>query len=151
MASNAEIVIKEVPEILFAGIRFKGKYSDVGFHIGRLFKHCGRLAAGKPFSLYYDSEFKEDDADIEICLPVKKEVYKDNIHSRVLPGGKAVSVIYKGSYENIGAAYKSVIDYINSHDLKTLLPSREIYLKGPGMIFKGNPNIYLTEIQVFIE
>jgi effector-binding domain-containing protein len=30
-------------------------------------------------------------------------------------------------------------------------PSREIYLKGPGMIFKGNPKNYLTEIQIFLE
>ncbi|NLI92146.1 MAG: MerR family transcriptional regulator, partial [Peptococcaceae bacterium] len=27
----------------------------------------------------------------------------------------------------------------------------EIYLKGPGMIFKGNPNKYLTEIVIPIE
>ena len=32
----------------------------------------------------------------------------------------------------------------------TLLPSREIYLKGPGMIFRGNPKNYLTEIQIMI-
>jgi hypothetical protein len=30
-------------------------------------------------------------------------------------------------------------------------PTREIYLKGPGMIFKGNPENYLTEIQIMIE
>jgi hypothetical protein len=28
------------------------------------------------------------------------------------------------------------------------MPTREVYLKGPGMIFKGNPKRYLTEIQV---
>jgi effector-binding domain-containing protein len=26
-------------------------------------------------------------------------------------------------------------------------PTREVYLKGPGMIFKGNPRKYVTEIQ----
>jgi effector-binding domain-containing protein len=26
-------------------------------------------------------------------------------------------------------------------------PPREIYIKGPGMIFRGNPKKYLTEIQ----
>ena len=30
------------------------------------------------------------------------------------------------------------------------MPTREVYLKGPGMIFKGNPNKYLTEIQILI-
>ena len=28
---------------------------------------------------------------------------------------------------------------------------REVYLKGPGMIFKGNPKNYLTEIQLPVE
>jgi hypothetical protein len=27
-------------------------------------------------------------------------------------------------------------------------PPREVYVKGPGMIFKGNPKNYLTEIQL---
>jgi hypothetical protein len=28
------------------------------------------------------------------------------------------------------------------------LPTREVYVKGPGLIFKGNPKNYLTEIQL---
>jgi hypothetical protein len=32
-----------------------------------------------------------------------------------------------------------------------LMPTREVYLQGPGMLFKGNPARYLTEIQVFFE
>ena len=31
------------------------------------------------------------------------------------------------------------------------MPSREVYVKGPGMIFKGNPKNYLTEIQIMFE
>lgn len=48
-------------------------------------------------------------------------------------------------------AYKAILDYAGEHDLKCLTPSREIYLKGPGMIFKGNPNKYVTEIIIPIE
>ena len=29
-----------------------------------------------------------------------------------------------------------------------VLPTREVYLKGPGMLLKGNPEKYLTEIQI---
>ena len=28
------------------------------------------------------------------------------------------------------------------------LPTREVYVKGPGLIFKGNPKNYLMEIQL---
>jgi len=30
-------------------------------------------------------------------------------------------------------------------------PTRAIYIKGPGMIFKGNPKKYLTEIQMVVK
>jgi effector-binding domain-containing protein len=34
--------------------------------------------------------------------------------------------------------------------LKPCQPPREIYLKGPGMLFPGNPRKYLTEVQVIV-
>jgi effector-binding domain-containing protein len=43
-----------------------------------------------------------------------------------------------------------VFDYLREKGYTATLPTREIYLKGPGMIFKGNPKKYLTEIQVVI-
>ena len=30
------------------------------------------------------------------------------------------------------------------------MPTREIYHKGPGMIFRGSPKNYLTEIQFLV-
>ena len=33
---------------------------------------------------------------------------------------------------------------------RILMPTREVYVKGPGMIFKGNPKNYLTEIQILV-
>ena len=41
--------------------------------------------------------------------------------------------------------------YIENHGLKCAQPPREIYIKGPGMIFKGNPKNYITEIQMVVE
>lgn len=32
--------------------------------------------------------------------------------------------------------------------MKSLKPTREVYGKGPGLIFNGNPKNYLTEIQL---
>ena len=40
------------------------------------------------------------------------------------------------------------ISDIKTHGYDTRLPTREVYIKGPGMIFKGNPKKYLTEIQI---
>jgi len=36
----------------------------------------------------------------------------------------------------------------NERKLNLALPTREVCVKGPGLIFKGNPKNYLTEIQL---
>ncbi|MFH1197441.1 MAG: MerR family transcriptional regulator [bacterium] len=146
-----EIEQKELDTILIAGHRMKGKYSDVGDAFGMIAKKFGRHINGKAMTLYYDGEYKENDADFEGCFPIRKGSDEPGISVRELKGGKCVSLIHKGPYENLGKSYKRIYSYINEKGYKTIIPSREVYIKGPGMIFKGNPNNYLTEIQMLIE
>jgi effector-binding domain-containing protein len=73
-----------------------------------------------------------------------------NIAVHRLPGGKCVFVVHKGPYEQIGRSYAKLIEYVQQKGYEVEPPSREIYPKGPGMIFRGNPRNYLTEIQVLV-
>lgn len=146
-----EITIKEIPDILMASIRFKGRYQEVGNYFKKLFRRCARYVNGTPFALYYDNEYKEEDADIEACVPVKVAIYAEEIGSRVLKGGKVISLIHKGPYETFGESYKKLIDYKNENNIKTGSPSREIYIKGPGLIIPRSPKKFITEIQVPVE
>lgn len=154
MALNStefEVEEKDLDTFLVAGIRYKGKYSDCGEMLGKIGRTMGRNLTGKPFNLYYDAEFKEDDADIETCFPVRKGQDSGDIKVRELPGGRCVSLIHKGPYETISRSYEKIMAYIKEKNYVSKLPSREIYIKGPGVIFKGNPQNYLTEIQVLIK
>lgn len=148
---NTEILIKEIPEMLIAAIRFKGKYQDVSQAFNSLFKNYGRYCNGAPFSLYYDNDYKEDGADIEACVPVRTMIENDGIKCRRLPGGKAVTVIHRGSYETLGQSYQILIDYLNGNSRQTQVPYREVYLKGPGMILPRSPKKFVTEIQMMLE
>jgi DNA-binding transcriptional MerR regulator/effector-binding domain-containing protein len=147
---NFEIEEKELSTILIAGYRMKGKYSEIGEGFGVLGKAMGRHINGKAMMLCYDEEFKEN-ADFEACFPVRKGESKDKVAVRELPGGKCVSLIHKGPYDTIGESYKKAFAYVNEKKYKSLIPSREVYIKGPGMIFRGNPNNYITEIQILVE
>jgi effector-binding domain-containing protein len=60
-------------------------------------------------------------------------------------------LIHKGPYDNLTRSYEKISTYVKEHGYKVKLPTREIYVKGPGMILKGNPDNYLTEIQMMIE
>ncbi len=152
MATTQEtITVKEIPAMLIASIRFKGTYEELGTAFGTICRFCGRHAAGKPFSLYYDAEFKEEDADIEACVPVKREIHRNEVTSRTLPGGTAVTLLHHGPYERLGESYKVLLDHVKREKQAVIRPSREVYLKGPGMIFRGNPKKYVTEIQFLLD
>jgi len=143
------IQFKTVSEQLALVLRWQGAYSDTEQAISKLYKAAGRQSAGAAFNLFYDGEFKED-ADIESCLPLKKQIYS-KFESRILPKQRCVSVVHQGPYETISNSYQAAFDFITSHGLSIKLPTREIYLKGKGIIFKGNPDKYLTEILIPIE
>jgi DNA-binding transcriptional MerR regulator/effector-binding domain-containing protein len=145
-----QIEEKAVDPIRIAGIRTKGRYSDCGVAFARIGKRFGRHICGKPLLLHYDAEYREDDADYEACMPVRSGKSVDEIAVRELAGGRCVSLLHRGPYDELGRSYAQILDYIRKRGLEAIIPTREIYHKGPGMIFRGNPKNYLTEIQILI-
>ena len=139
---------KNIEPLLVAGIRMKGKYNECGSGFARLGKAVGRYICGKALCLYYDGEYRENDADFEPCFPIRKEVAAEGISLHRLPGGRCLSLVHRGAYDQLGRSYAKILKQAGEREWKIALPTREIYLKGPGMIFKGNPRNYLTEIQL---
>jgi DNA-binding transcriptional MerR regulator/DNA gyrase inhibitor GyrI len=148
--STFEIQERQLEPMLVAGVRMNGRYSEIGRGLGLLCKKLGRHAAGKPMCLYYDGEYREEDANFEPCVPLRKKVEADGISVRELPGGRAVTLVHRGPYEELSRSYARIFKYAQEHGYKVELPTREVYLKGPGMIFRGNPRKYLTEIQLLV-
>ena len=149
-SSAFEVEEKTVDTLLIASIRWRGKYSDCGKAFAKLYSEMGRYVCGKPMDLYYDEGYKEDDADIESAVPIRKGKQVPGITIRELPGGKAVSLIHKGPYDLIGNAFAKLADYTQQHGLHCQSPARQVYVKGPGLIFK-NPKNYLTEVVFLID
>lgn len=147
--ADFNVEVEEIGDTWICGVRYQGKYNEVGRLFGVLFRKFGRWASGKPFSLYYDDEFKEDGADIEACIPVKKEISIEGFNCRKLPGGKAATLIHKGPYHELGRSYSRIYGFCHENDIEPLLPVREEYIKAPGFIFRGNPKKYLTKIYLF--
>lgn len=145
---NFAVEEKTVAPQLVAGLRMKGKYSDCGAGFARLGKAVGRHICGKALCLYYDGEYCENDADFEPCFPIRKEVVTDGVSVRTLAGGRVLSLIHRGPYDQLGRSYAKILKSAEARNLKITLPTREVYVKGPGVIFRGNPRNYLTEIQL---
>ena len=145
-----EVEERELEPMLVGGIRMTGRYCDCGKGFATLGKRLGRHIAGKPLCLFYDGEYRENDANFEPCMPLRKPVEAEGISIRELPGGRCVSLMHLGPYEELRRSYARIQQYVKERGYKILLPSREVYHKGPGMFFRGNPQKYLTEIQLLI-
>ena len=143
----SEVKVKDVPDQIILSIRYKGKYSEIGTYLGKLHEAEEKYGSGPSFALIYEEDTNETGADIEVCLPVRKTITCGEFISTELKGGKALSIIHEGPYDTIINSYKFISDYAEENGIRLNPPSREIYIKGHGMILKGNPDKYITEIQ----
>lgn len=143
---------KELDPVIIAGLRMKGQYQECGRAFPAIARKMGRHLGGKPFCLYYDGEYREQDANFEACFPLRREVSSsDDIVVRQLPQEHSLSLVHQGPYPQLGRSYRKLLTEIKRRGLKVKLPTREVYLKGPGMIFRGNAMRYLTEIQIPVQ
>jgi DNA-binding transcriptional MerR regulator/effector-binding domain-containing protein len=141
---------KTAPAMKIAAVRMKAPYKDCGQGFSKIGKAFWNQIAGPALLLCYDCEYQEI-ANYEVCMPVKGSQSRDGIEVRDLPAGRCVALLHKGPYEQLGRSYEKAMAYVKEKGYQLSVPCREIYLKGPGMIFKGNPKNYLTEIQLMIE
>lgn len=146
MYKTSAMTVKTLPPQMAACVRYKGRYDQMGEHAGALYKAVKGAAAGPLTAVYHDDCYMEEGADIEVCLPVKKEVAAGGIGTQTLAGGRFASVVHTGPYDTISESYKALMDAVQAAGLEAAGPSREVYVKGPGLLLKGNPDKYETEL-----
>jgi effector-binding domain-containing protein len=146
------VAIKDIPDQPILGMRFRTSMANIGNDIGKAFGaifgflgEAQAAPAGPPMALYFDMEIKADNIDMEACVPVAAETPgKGEILGHVLPGGKAISILYRGSYEGIAPSYEALFAYMKENNLSPAGPAREIYLTDPSQV--DSPADNLTEI-----
>lgn len=84
--------------------------------------------------------------EMDLCVPTLETPIGYGVEVKEMPRTKAVCVTHIGSYETLYKAHEAIDQYAAEHNLQLQLPFREILIKGPGMILKGNPAHYITEI-----
>jgi effector-binding domain-containing protein len=156
--SVTEPVIKEIPELRVLSKREKGNFVEtIGKLIGEICacvssseNQRNRVKATGPIMfLCHDEEYKETGADIEIALPVSGRLSVEDpiMEIKTLPAVRAVSVIYRGPYPGVEAAYKKIFSYAEENNLETIMPSRELYFNDPAEVPEEE---LMTEVQVRI-
>lgn len=144
---NYEINVKEVEPIRVAYIRYHGKADMANSLFPQVFKSVKGKSTGAPFFNFIKMDESSKIGDIELSLPTNEIPNSDSVLVKNIPRTKVVSTIHVGSYESINKAYEAIRKYISTNKIIVTESFREIYIKGPGIIFKGDKNKYITEIQ----
>lgn len=142
-----KLIIKELDAIGIISISYRGRFDECGKYMGQLFRIAKSKVAGTVFNMYPE-DMDLNEPEVTVCLPVKSELNHRDVQYTILPAVRVISVIHNGPYDTVGDSYKRLIDYREESSLTQKGPYREIYHKGPGMIFTGNAAKYVTELQM---
>ena len=106
----------------------------------------------KTFTIYHDTEYREQDVDIEIC--VHTEWMGKNENGFVFRITEAIPnmacTMINGDFGKIAGAYRAFAGWLQDHSqYKMIGQSRQIVHRGPWN--EKNPENYLVEIQIPLE
>ena len=104
------------------------------------------------FSVFHDTDYKENDVDIEICAAV--ETVGENTNGFTYRKTESIPIMactmVPGSFDNIAGASIAFAYWLQEHNQYLMTGQcRQIVHKGPWN--EQNPDNYLTEIQIPLE
>jgi effector-binding domain-containing protein len=87
----------------------------------------------RPFIAFYNQD--KEDMDVELGYPVSKELAgNSDIEASQIPGGKKLTCLYKGPYQQMEAAYHAMSGYIGEKGLNPTGVMYKTYLNTPGEV-----------------
>ncbi|HDS62681.1 MAG TPA: MerR family transcriptional regulator [Methanofollis liminatans] len=157
--SLTEWTLKEIAPLRVVSARAKGTYAEVTGSLIEVLcreiaspenRNAGVKVSGTVISICYAGDEDGSDCDVEVALPVTGAVTVRDpaVGVRMLPGCRALSVLYRGPYENLPLAHRQVREYLDTHGLCQAGPEREVYLNDPAQIAAED---LMTEIQYPVE
>lgn len=109
-----------------------------------------RIPLSEPcFTLYHDSEYKEEQVDMELCTQVRTVgIDRDGYVFREMePVRLMASTMVYGHFGNIAGAYQAVANWLAEHNRYRMSgPSRQIVHRGPWN--EPDPHRYIIELQL---
>ena len=143
-----DVTVKTIPERYAATVQMVvPHYEDEGMLWGVMMGECKSLIPDDPClaaAEFLDDEFKEENVEIVAWMTVKGK-YDDTEHVKfkTLSAVKVASCIIKGSYDQMGEAYATVVSWIKANGYRMNGHMFNIYHVSPAQT--QNPDEYVTE------
>lgn len=153
---DVEVVVKKLPTIRAAALRaIVPTYGDQGILWGELSTHLAQqrnVPSGAAFTVYYDTEYREQDVDVQVCQPVSSGIMGNGrIEVIDLPVvTKVAATLHRGGFENVNETYAALMQWIVTNGFRVAGQNREVYLRtvvSPDVLEQlgvGTANDYLT-------
>lgn len=154
------VVLRAVPAVEVYSVR--ERVPQLGAPMQALFEKAEAVVAAaqardpaSPFTIFHDPDYREADVDVEVCIPVKKDL--DRLVTRVVPASAAMSCItYHGPYEQTPLLYSQLLQWLDRSGMRMSGPLREVYhrygadqvgYRLPASVLTNNSAEYVTELQ----
>ena len=143
-----DVTVKTIPERYAATVQMVvPHYEDESMLWGTMMQEFKNLIPSDPClaaAEFLDDEYKEENVEIIAWMTVNGS-YEDTEHVKfkTLPAVKVASCIIKGSYDQMGEAYATVVSWIKSNGYKMNGHMFNIYHVSPAQT--QNPDEYVTE------
>jgi DNA-binding transcriptional MerR regulator len=166
-AAAYDVILREIEPQLVATYRevaadddrIEKMFDEVERHVAR---QEGARADRPPFAIYYDAEYREEEIDAEIAVPLSYPIPDgETIRVREMPRMTNVAcVVHAGDYSNLYQAYNALLNWIEVNGYHMAGPIREVYLgygaKGlgfdlPSTYLAADSKQYVTELQLSVE
>lgn len=150
-----QAVVKEIPAYpVFSYRDTLDSYDDIFRMIHEIKEKLGRtnprLACVEPdycFNVYLDGEHRTQDIHVEFCQAVTAPgTDAEGIVFKEMPAATVVSVLHRGAYEDLGAAYAYAMQWVEANGYAIADHARESHIDG--IWNKERKEDWLTEIQV---
>ncbi len=112
------------------------------------------ITVGPPMLVVHDLIDEQNDGDIEIAVPVDAAALTRSLADRdtsrarkrsiselyasVLPACTLATIVHRGPFSDVAAAYRSVFEWIHARGLDIVGPAREVYLTDPTTVASAN-------------
>lgn len=141
-----EIEIRDIEPIRVAYMRYRGIVAEANKVFPNVFKSIRGRSNGAPFFNYLEMNPETKQGEVELCVPTAEIPLGNGVETKEIPRVRAICVTHIGSYETMSNAYEAIDKYAMKNNIQLQSSFREVYIKGPGMLLKGNPEKYITEI-----
>jgi DNA-binding transcriptional MerR regulator len=155
------VVLRATPEIEVYSIR--QRVPHLGAAVQALFEAAEATVAAaharntsSPFTIFHDLEYREDEVDVEVCIPVKGG-NAVRLDTRVIPGSPSMGCItYRGPYQQTPPLYAALLQWMEHSGLRIDGPLREVYhrygadqigYRLPAQVLASDSAEYVTELQ----